>query len=173
MARLALLFTVVPLLETYLLVVLGGLLGFWPTVGIVLLTGVVGAWLAKSEGLRVLRRWQEALAGGRVPEEGVLGGLLVLVGGVLLVTPGVLTDVVGLSLLFPPTRRRVAGWAKRWAERRIERGQVRVVSMGPTVRPMQVVHGPPLRRPVGRRVRAGVIDVEGEVLEVDGRPVGD
>ncbi len=82
--KLLLLFTVVPLVELYLLLVIGSSIGFWPTVAIVLTTGLLGAWLAKSEGLRVYRKWQASLAQGRLPEEGVLGGLLVLVGGVLL-----------------------------------------------------------------------------------------
>ncbi|MFW5921071.1 MAG: FxsA family protein [Polyangiales bacterium] len=131
MGKLLLLFTAVPLVELYLLLLVGSLLGFWPTVGIVLLTGMVGAWLAKSEGLRVLRRWQAALGEGRVPEEGVLDGLLVLVGGVLLVTPGVLTDVLGLALLVSPSRRAIARVVRRRVERKIEQGQIRVVSYGP------------------------------------------
>ena len=150
-----LLFTIIPIVETWLLVLLGRAMGFWPTVGLVLLSGVVGAWLAKHEGLRVFRRWQESLAAGRVPEEGVLSALLVLVGGILLVAPGVLTDVTGLLLLFPPTRRVIAGWVRRFVERRIERGQIRVVT---------VTRGAP---PSARR--RDVIDVVGE--EVDSTPV--
>ncbi|HEX5748278.1 MAG TPA: FxsA family protein [Archangium sp.] len=121
-------FTVVPFIELYLLLAIGREVGFWPTVGGVLLTGVVGAWLAKKEGLRVLRRWQESLAQGRMPEEGLVGGVLVLVGGVLLVSPGVLTDVVGLFLLFPPTRRLVAAVVRRRLERRMAEGTLRVTT---------------------------------------------
>ncbi len=126
--KLLLLFTVVPLIELYLLLLVDDLIGFWPTVGIVLATGVVGATLARFEGLRVLKQWRKALFRGKVPEDGVLSGLLVLVGGVLLVTPGVLTDVVGLLLLIPPTRRVVAGWFRRGIERRIEGGQIQVTN---------------------------------------------
>jgi UPF0716 protein FxsA len=150
-----LLFTIVPIVETWLLVVLGRAMGFWPTVALILLSGMVGAWLAKHEGLRVLRRWQESLAAGRVPEEGVLSAVLVLAGGVLLIAPGVLTDVTGLVLLFPPTRRIIAGWVRRFVERRIERGTIRVVT---------VTHGaPPRAQP------RDVIDVAGE--EIDSTPV--
>lgn len=128
MGKLVLLFTIVPLVELYLLLFLGNLLGFWPTVLIVLLTGVVGAWLAKREGLRVFRQYRNALSEGRMPQEGVLGGLLVLVGGVLLVTPGVLTDITGLLLLLPPTRRVLAEHMRKRFEEKIREGSVRVVS---------------------------------------------
>ncbi|MEM9187901.1 MAG: FxsA family protein [Myxococcota bacterium] len=156
------LFTVVPLLETYLLFVLGQAMGFLPTVGLILLTGVVGAWLAKREGLRVYRKWREAMAQMHMPEEGVLGGLLVLAGGVLLVTPGVLTDVTGFLLLIPPTRRFIAEQIRKRMEKKLADGSVRVtaysVGMGP-----EGLMG--MADPVGRRP-GGVIDVEGEVVEV-------
>jgi len=156
MGRLLLvLFTVVPLVELYLLLWLGDLMGFWPTVGLVLLTGVIGATLAKLEGLRVLGQWQGALAEGRVPEAGVLDGLLVLVGGVLLVTPGVLTDVFGFTLLLPPTRKVVARFLRRRVERAIEQGSVHVHVGGfGTAPPFGGFGGAP-------RGGRSVIDVEG------------
>lgn len=116
MPRLFLLFTLVPLLELYLLLRLGDVMGFWPTVGLVITTGIVGAALAKREGLRVLRTWQTTLAQGRMPEEGLLSAVLVLVGGVLLVAPGVLTDVAGILLLVPPTRKIVATQVRKRLE---------------------------------------------------------
>lgn len=154
------LFTVVPLVELYLLMWLGGLMGFWPTVGLVLLTGVIGATLAKLEGLRVLGQWQSALAEGRVPEAGVLDGLLVLVGGIFLVTPGILTDVVGFSLLLPPTRKLVARFLRKRLEAGIQRGTVRVQMGG---------FGP--AAPFGGfdpRPRRG-----GSIIDVEGRDVTD
>jgi UPF0716 protein FxsA len=111
-ARLFLLFTVVSLVELYLLVWLGGLIGFWPTLAIVMTTALVGATLSKREGLKVMREWQKALEEMRVPREGLTGALLVLVAGIFLITPGILTDVAGLLLLVPPVRR--------WVGRRIE-----------------------------------------------------
>ena len=92
----------------WLLVQIGRAIGFWTALALVLATGLAGAWLAKAEGLRVVREWQHALAERRVPDEGVLSGVLVLAGGLLLVTPGVITDAMGLLLLFPPTRRIAA-----------------------------------------------------------------
>lgn len=130
-------FTVIPLVELYLLLAMGQHLGFWPTLGSVVLTGLLGTVLARREGVRVLREWQRSLSQGRVPEEGILGGVLVLVGGVLLVAPGVLTDVTGLLLLFPPTRRLVAAVVRRGLERRVASGRLRVTTFqaGPFGKP--------------------------------------
>lgn len=129
MLKLLALFTIVPLVELALLIFIGERVGLWPTVGLVFVTGGLGAWLAKREGLRVLREWQASLARGQMPEEGVLGGLLVLVGGVLLITPGVVTDLTGLLLLLPPTRRLVAARVRKAVERRIGDGSIRVVDL--------------------------------------------
>jgi UPF0716 protein FxsA len=126
--KLFLLFTAVPLLDLWVLLAIGDVIGFWPTVGLVLLTGFAGAALARVEGLRVLGAWRAALAAGRLPEEGVLSGVLVLVGAVLLVTPGVLTDVVGLALLVPASRRLAARGLRAWLARQIRSGRVRVMS---------------------------------------------
>jgi UPF0716 protein FxsA len=123
------LFVVVPLLELYLLLWIGSLIGFWPTVGITLVTGLVGGTLAKREGLKVWRDWRQALTELRPPEQGVVDGLLVLVGGVLLVTPGVLTDAVGLSLLLPWTRRRIAAQIRARIDQRIADGSIHVVDV--------------------------------------------
>ncbi|MCX4242694.1 FxsA family protein [Paraliomyxa miuraensis] len=108
LGKLLLLFTVVPVVELYLLITIGAQLGAGATVAIVLGTGLLGAWLAKREGARVMRQWQESMARGEIPKEGVVSSVLVLVGGVLLITPGVLTDVTGLLLLVPWSRRAVA-----------------------------------------------------------------
>ncbi|MGZ3458428.1 MAG: FxsA family protein [Archangium sp.] len=117
-----------PFLDLYVLVALGHEVGFWPIVGLVLASALVGYWLAREEGLRVLRRWQESVARGRLPEEGLMSGVLVLAGGLLLVMPGVISDVLGLVLLFPPTRRLVARWVRRRLERGMAAGTVRVTT---------------------------------------------
>ncbi len=108
MGRLLLLFILVPLVDAWLLFQLGGILGFASTLALVMLTGIAGAWLFRLEGTRTWSVWQASLSEGRVPEEGVLGGVMLLLGGALLVTPGVITDAVGLLLLLPPTRRLLA-----------------------------------------------------------------
>lgn len=119
LGKLLLLFTVLPVVELYLLITIGQNVGAAPTIALVLGTGFLGAWLARREGSRVLRSWQGSLARGELPKEGVVSSVLVLVGGVLLVTPGVVTDVMGLVLLVPWTRRWVAGVIRRRLEERL------------------------------------------------------
>lgn len=130
MGKLFLLFTALPLLDLWVLLQLGRALGFWSAVALVLATGFAGAWLAKAEGFRVVREWQRAVAEGRMPAEGVLSGALVLAGGLLLVTPGVITDAIGLVLLLPPTRRLVAAALRRWLRRQVEAGRIHVMTSG-------------------------------------------
>lgn len=158
MGKLFLLFTVVPLCELYLLLRIGEWLGGLATVTLVLVTGMLGAAMARLEGLRVFRSWQDALRVGRLPEDGVVSGVLVLVGGVLLVTPGVLTDAVGLLLLLPPTRRLIATHIVRRLERAIADGTVQVIrgpGMGPSVQGW----------PPGPAPRGNVIEAEGETVD--------
>lgn len=120
LGKLFLLFTVVPAVELYLLIQLGGALGAGATIAIVLTTGLLGASLAKREGGRVFGEWQASLQRGELPREGLVSSLLVLVGGVLLVTPGVLTDLFGITMLIPPARRALAGVLGRYVEKRFE-----------------------------------------------------
>jgi UPF0716 protein FxsA len=166
MGKLLLLFTVVPLVELYLLVWVAERVGFWSTVALVLLTGALGAAMARAEGLRVFTSWQRALAQGRLPADGVVSGLLVLVGGVLLVTPGVLTDAVGFCLLLPPTRRLVAALLTARLEQAIARGSVHVVRGGPFGGGIGY-SSHPSARPRTERPEGEVIDTEGEVVEPD------
>lgn len=114
-----LLFTVGPVVELYLLIKVGGLIGALPTVAIVLVTGAVGASLARWQGLAALQEIRSAMDAGRVPGAELLQGFLVLAGGLLLVTPGLITDAVGLLLLVPPVRRLVAAGLTRYFRRRI------------------------------------------------------
>jgi UPF0716 protein FxsA len=105
--RLLLLFTVVPLVELYLLISIGGRLGVAPTIAIVIATGVLGAWLARWQGLSVLKRIGEDMESGRLPTDALIDGLLVLVAGAVLLTPGFLTDACGFLLLIPPARTAI------------------------------------------------------------------
>lgn len=130
LSRLALLFVAVPLLELFLLIRLGGLIGLFPTLALCVLTGVAGAWLARREGLRVLWSFQERLARGGVPGRALMDGLCVLTGGALLLTPGLLTDVVGFSLLLPPSRRWIKERMRRRIERELAKGSLRVTTLG-------------------------------------------
>lgn len=128
LGRLLLLFTVVPLLELYLLIEVGSRLGAGTTVVLIALTGGVGALLARMQGFRVLVQIRERLAQGQLPADELLSGGLVLAGGLLLVTPGLLTDAVGLALLLPFVRVRVVEWVKDFLRRKIEGGSIQVVT---------------------------------------------
>jgi UPF0716 protein FxsA len=119
--RLLLLFTLVPLIELFLLVKLGTVIGIGATVLIVISTGVLGAWLARRQGLGVLRRLSEDLNEGRLPGDTLIDGLLILIAGALLLTPGLITDTIGFLLLVPQGRtvvRRMV--AARFEKRTID-----------------------------------------------------
>ena len=116
-ARLLLLFTVVPLVELYLLIEVGSVIGGLNTILLVLGTGALGAFLARLEGLRTLGQIQRNLNQGIVPAEEMVDGVIILVAGLLLMTPGILTDACGFLMLIPTTRNTF----KRWLRRRFDR----------------------------------------------------
>ncbi len=120
MLRLAvgLVFIVVPMLELLLLIEIGRGIGTLPTLALVIGTALTGAFIISRQGLAVVSRTLEALSEGRPPLEPVLDGLFLLVAGALMLTPGLITDVVALALLAPPLRRRIARAVMRWALRR-------------------------------------------------------
>ena len=120
--RWLLLLGTVTLLELVALWQVGLLVGFWPVVALVGVTGLLGGSLAKREGLRVWNEWTLATRRGEVPAVGLVDGLLVLLGGLLLLSPGLLGDVVGLVLLIPPTRRVVAGVVRARLQARMPTG---------------------------------------------------
>jgi UPF0716 protein FxsA len=124
--RLLLLFTVVPLVELFLLVKLGTVIGIGPTVLIVIFTGVLGAWLARRQGLGVLRKISNDLAEGRLPADALIDGLLIFVAGAVLLTPGLITDALGFFLLIPQGRAVV----RRVVAARLEK---RTVASDPSV----------------------------------------
>lgn len=119
--RLLLLFTVVPLVELFLLVKLGTVIGVGPTVLIVLFTGFLGAVLARWQGLGVIRRLSTDLEQGRLPADALIDGLLILIAGAVLLTPGLLTDAFGFFLLVPPGRALVRkALASRFQNKAVE-----------------------------------------------------
>ena len=127
--RLLLLFTIVPLVELFLLVKLGTVVGVGPTVALVIFTGVLGAWLARQQGLGVLRRLSEDLAEGRLPAEALIDGLLILIAGAVLLTPGLLTDALGFLLLVPQSRAVVRKEAVARFKRRFEHSGPEVIDV--------------------------------------------
>jgi UPF0716 protein FxsA len=143
---LLLVFLVLPLAELYVIFQVGDAIGVIPTVALLAADSVLGTMLLRSQGRVVWRRFQEAMAAGRVPHREVQDGVAVIFGGAFLVTPGFLTDIVGVLLLLPPTRGLVIRLAQRAFARRMV---ARFVVRGPG--------GPPPSRPGG--------DVEGTATE--------
>ena len=98
------LFIGLPLIEIAILVKLGDVFGFWPTIWLVGITGILGATLARSQGIAALTRIQAEVAAGRIPAEELIDGVLILLGGIVLLTPGLLTDLFGFSMMIPAVR---------------------------------------------------------------------
>jgi UPF0716 protein FxsA len=150
---LVILFIVVPIAELALLIQVGQLIGVWWTIGLLIADALLGSWLLRSQGRAAWRRFNEALAEGRIPHREVVDGVLVIFGGVLLLTPGFITDIFGVLFLFPPTRvlmRRLL----------IRRGALRLMTSMPgtaTARPAPSRNGHPH-------------DIEGTAVDIDPPP---
>ena len=124
--KLFILFTAMPVLELMLMIEVGAQVGVFNTIALCLLTGFVGASLARSQGAEVVRRMQATLQRGGLPAQELLDGVLILMAGVVLLTPGFVTDALGILLLLPPTRAIVRLMAFRWIKARMEHGTWRV-----------------------------------------------
>ena len=127
--KLFLAFTIIPVSEIYILIAIGGQIGILPSIGLVILTGIVGASLARSQGLQTLGRIRDSFQQGVVPGEELLNALLIAVAGIVLLTPGFLTDAAGLFLLIPATRTLCREWLKRrielvYAKRNVGNGPI-------------------------------------------------
>ena len=114
MLFLVLLFIVVPILELYVIIQVGQLIGVWPTLALLLADALLGSMLLKHQGRGAGRRFNEALSAGRFPGKEVADGLLIVIGGTLLLAPGFITDIFGLLLLIPPTRAIARSVLKRF-----------------------------------------------------------
>jgi UPF0716 protein FxsA len=167
MPLLILLFIVVPLVELFVIIEVGQAIGVWPTIALLFLDSILGAVLLRSQGRTVWRRFNEALAAGRVPHREIFDGAMVILGGALLLTPGFVTDVFGLLLLIPPTRAMI--------RRFLARVFVGRVALGPRVaywgygryRDRQGAERPPESAPRPGRTP---YDVEGTAREVEDDP---
>ncbi len=118
LAPLVLLFVLVPIVELFVILQVGAAIGAWWTIGLLVVASVLGSVLMRAQGRAVWRRFGEAVRAGRPPATEVVDGALVLFGGALLLTPGFVTDLLGLALLAPPTRAVV----RRVLVRRFARG---------------------------------------------------
>jgi len=132
--RLFLLFTCIPLVELYLLLQIGSIIGAVNTILLVIITGVLGAYLAQQEGLRTLERIQALMARGEMPGEPLIDALLILVAGFLLITPGILTDLLGFLMLIPATRAPIRRWIKGRLDRKLSASKSAVYTIDPNER---------------------------------------
>lgn len=125
MRYLLVLFIAMPIIEIGVLIQVGGLLGLWPTLIIVILTAILGTWMLRQQSAATLMQAQQRLSAGQLPAQQIFEGLLLLVGGVLLLTPGFVTDAIGFACLVP--------WSRRWLAGRIaERTKPGSIFMGST-----------------------------------------
>ncbi len=124
--KLTLLFTLGPLMEIYVLIQIGALIGALETIALVVITGIVGAALAKTQGIIILQRIREELNQGELPGDELLNGLCVLVGGAFLITPGIISDVLGFLLIVPTSRYVFKKFLKRIVERMLKDGTFRI-----------------------------------------------
>jgi UPF0716 protein FxsA len=150
---LAVLFVVVPLVEIYIIVQIGQVVGPWWTILLLIGSGILGSVLVRREGGRAWQALQEALASGRMPAKELADGALILIGGTLLVTPGFMSDVVGLAVILPLTRPLARGALARVVSRRMTVVVTR--NEGRRTQPPGRGNPPPRRTDV----------VEGEVVE--------
>ncbi len=121
---LILLFTAVPILELALLIHVGGYIGVWNTIAIVILTGITGAVLAREQGMSTLYRIQQDINSGLMPAEEILGGIIILCGGLFFLTPGFITDILGFFMLIPITRKQIKKMLSRKIDRLIREGRI-------------------------------------------------
>jgi UPF0716 protein FxsA len=124
--RLFLLFTLVPALELYLIIKVGQSIGAFNTLLIIIFTGVLGAYYARQQGFKVFSNIQWKMEQGNLPGDDLVNGAMLLVGGALLITPGFVTDFLGFSLIFPPTREAMKVSVSRYLQRKMERGEIRI-----------------------------------------------
>lgn len=153
MALLVGLFIVVPIVELYVIIKIGGLIGVIPTLALLLADALLGSLLLRHQGRGAWQRFNQALAERRFPGREVADGLMIAIGGTLLLTPGFVTDIFGLLLLIPPTRAIARGLLRRYAAHRFV-----VVGVGG-------VRGTP---PPPRDAASRPYDYDGTAEEIDG-----
>ncbi len=154
----------VPLIEIGLFIEIGGWIGLWPTLALVVLTAMVGSWQLRAQGLATLARGRQQLDRGELPARELFDGFCLVIAGALLLTPGFMTDTIGLALFVPAFR----DWLRHFLARRMEAAsETRVWVDGEEIRP-----GQPGREP-GPRPGGGVIEGEYRDVSDDPRDVGE
>ena len=120
--KLLILFVIVPVTELYILIEVGKKIGSLTTIGIIILTGIIGAYLVKSQGFMILRKIQNDLNEGIMPGDSLIQGAIILAGGILLLTPGFITDILGFIFLIPVSRNIVKKYLLKWLKGKIKEG---------------------------------------------------
>lgn len=120
--KILILFVIVPVTELYILIEVGKKIGSLTTIGIIILTGIIGAYLVKSQGFMILRKIQNDLNEGIMPGDSLIQGAIILAGGILLLTPGFVTDIVGFIFLIPVSRNIVKKYLLKWLKGKIKEG---------------------------------------------------
>ncbi len=124
--KLFLAFTLIPVIELYLLINIGASIGAFKTLALVILTGAAGAYLARMQGLQTMFRVRSRLEMGEMPADDMLDAVIIFVAGIVLLTPGLLTDAAGLLLLIPATRLRFKVWLRRKLDQFIQNPDVHI-----------------------------------------------
>ncbi|MDD5014313.1 MAG: membrane protein FxsA [Atribacterota bacterium] len=120
--KLLLLFLIAPATELYILIEVGREIGSLTTIGIIILTGIIGAYLVRDQGFMILKKIQNDLNEGIMPGDNLIQGAIILGGGVFLLTPGFVTDIVGFILLIPVSRNIVKKYLLNWLRKKIKEG---------------------------------------------------
>ena len=121
-AKLLILFLLVPVTELYILIEVGKKIGGLTTIGVIILTGIIGAYLVKSQGFMILRKIQNDLNEGIMPGDSLIQGAIILAGGILLLTPGFVTDILGFIFLMPVSRNILKKYLLKWLKGKIKEG---------------------------------------------------
>jgi len=130
-SRLLILLIVVPVVELYILIEIGQQIGAFTTIGIIVLTGIIGAYLVKNQGFMVLKKIQYDLNQNILPGDSLLQGIIILAGGIFLLTPGFITDIIGFIFLIPISREIVKKYLLIWLKRKIDSGNINIDNFKP------------------------------------------
>ncbi len=120
--KLLILFVIVPVTELYILIEVGKKIGSLTTIGIIILTGIIGAYLVKGQGFMILKKIQNDLNEGIMPGDSLIQGAIILTGGIFLLTPGFVTDIIGFIFLIPVSRGVVKKYLLKWLKGKIKEG---------------------------------------------------
>jgi len=120
--KLLILFVIVPVTELYILIEVGKKIGSLTTIGVIILTGIIGAYLVKGQGFMILKKIQNDLNEGIMPGDSLIQGAIILTGGIFLLTPGFVTDIIGFIFLIPVSRGVVKKYLLKWLKGKIKEG---------------------------------------------------